>query len=88
MARQKKTAVTISTDDLVTVAEAAKILDKHVVTIYRWIEGGKVVPIRIVNQNFLTRNQVKELKKQASQPQVISYVRYPRKHETEEAKGA
>ena len=56
--------ITISTNDLLSVPQAAKELGVHFVTVYRWIEQGKIRPFRIGNQVFVTTEEVKALKEQ------------------------
>jgi excisionase family DNA binding protein len=38
--------IKVRTDDLVSVAQAAKALGKPRLTIYRWIDAGKIVGIK------------------------------------------
>lgn len=57
-----KTTIVISADDLITVPQAAKDLGVHFATVYRWIEKGKIHPIRIAGQVYLAVADVKRLK--------------------------
>jgi len=68
MVTQKKTAVTISTGDLVTVAEAAKILGKHIVTIYRWHEAGQVMAVKLGGILFIPVSELERLKNANKSP--------------------
>jgi len=56
------TKITISTNDLISVPEAAKELGVHFTTLYRWINKGKIRPIRISNQVFIATDEIKALK--------------------------
>ena len=58
----QKTAITITTDDLVTVAEAAKALGKHIATIYRWHEARQIAAIRLGGILFIPVSEVERLK--------------------------
>ena len=58
----QKTKITISTDDLVSVPQAAKELGVNFSTVYRWIRKGEVVPFRIANQVFITVEDLRALK--------------------------
>lgn len=63
----QKTEITITTDDLVTVAEAAKALGKHIATIYRWHEAGHIVAVKLGGILFIPTAEVDRLKnKQAT----------------------
>ncbi|MBT9133020.1 MAG: hypothetical protein DDT33_01551 [Firmicutes bacterium] len=55
--------VTISTDDLVSVITAAYLLDRPRITIYRWIEKGKINAIKFGGVWFVPRDEVERLKK-------------------------
>jgi excisionase family DNA binding protein len=61
---ESRTKITISTDDLLSVPQAAKQLGVHFATLYRWIDKGRVRPLRIGGQVFVTRDEVRALKKQ------------------------
>ena len=61
---EQKTKITISTDDLVSVPQAAKELGVHFATLYRWIKKGIIRPFRIGGQVFLTVEDLKTLKEQ------------------------
>jgi len=55
--------ITFSPEDLISVPEAAKELQVNDMTVYRWIEKGKVKhPVRIAKQVFLTVDEVRALK--------------------------
>lgn len=57
----RKTAITITTDDLVTVTEAAKALKKHIATIYRWHEAGHIVAVKFGGILFIPTAEVERL---------------------------
>lgn len=54
--------VVISTEDLVSVPQAAKELGVHFTTVYRWIKKGKIQPFTIGTQVFITAADLKSLK--------------------------
>ena len=60
----QRTKITITAEDLVPVPQAAIEIGVNFSTIYRWIKNGKVIPVRIANQVFLTVDQVEALKEQ------------------------
>ena len=60
----QKTAITITTDDVVTVAEAAKVLSKHIATIYRWHEAGQIVGVKFGGILFIPTSEIERLKEQ------------------------
>jgi predicted site-specific integrase-resolvase len=59
----QKTKVTISTDDLMTVNHAAEALGKHIATIYRWYEAGKVLGVEFDGILYIPTSEVKRMKK-------------------------
>jgi excisionase family DNA binding protein len=60
----QKTAITITTDDLLTVADAAKALEKHIATIYRWVDAGKIVGIKLGGILFIPKSEVERLNRE------------------------
>ncbi len=60
----KRTKIIISTDDLLSIPQAAKELGVHFATLYRWINKGIIRPFRIGSQVFLTVGELEALKKQ------------------------
>lgn len=61
---EQKTKITISTEDLVSVPQAAKELGVNFSTVYRWIRKGIIRPFRIGGQVFVTVDDLKALKEQ------------------------
>ena len=61
----QKTPITITSDDLVTVADAAKALGKHVTTIYRWYDSRQIVGVKLGGILFIPASEVERLKNQA-----------------------
>lgn len=55
--------IKVRTDDLVSVAQAALELSKPRVTIYRWIDDGKVVAVRLGGILFIPKSEVERLKR-------------------------
>ena len=64
MGVQNTTSVTITTQDLMRVEEAAKILGKHKATIYRWHEAGQIVGVRFGGILFIPTSEIDRLKAQ------------------------
>jgi len=58
----QKAKALVAPEDLVSVPQAAKRLGRHCSTVYRWIYTGKIVPVRIGNQVFITVDVLKILK--------------------------
>lgn len=52
----------IELDGAITVPEAAKILGKPKMTLYRWIKGRKLTAIRFGNIVFVPKSEVERLK--------------------------
>ena len=75
----------MTAEDLMSIPQAAKELGVNFATVYRWIKNGKVRPIRIANQVYITTGDLKALNEMLRQPEIITYVR-PRRHGTKEAK--
>ena len=63
----QKTAITITTSDLLTVADAAKALRKHIVTIYRWLEDGKIIGAKFGGLMYIPASEVERLKKEINE---------------------
>ena len=53
--------VVINTDDLLPVAQVAKLLGRPRITIYRWIEGNKLHAVRFGGILFIPRSEVERL---------------------------
>ena len=58
----QKTKITVTTEDLVSVPQAAKELGVNFSTVYRWINKGKIRPFRIGGQVFITVDEIRSLK--------------------------
>ncbi len=54
----------LNTDDVMTVPEAARLLGRPKITLYRWIETGKVNCIQLNGVRLITRVEVERLKKE------------------------
>ena len=68
---EPKAKIIISTDDLVSVPQAAKELGVNFSTVYRWIRKGDLVPFRIANQVFITVDALNALKEQRGKGEII-----------------
>jgi len=60
----QRTKITVTSEDLLSVPQAAKELGVHFATVYRWIDKGKIHPIRIANQVFVAVDEIMTLKEQ------------------------
>jgi len=60
----QKTSITITTSDLVSVAEASRILGRHIVTIYRWVGEGTIASVKFGGVLFIPTSEVTRKKKQ------------------------
>lgn len=58
-----------NTGDLVTVPQAAKLLGKPKMTLYRWIKSGKVIALQFGGISFIPKSELERLKNdQATEP--------------------
>ena len=55
--------ITVHTSDLVSVQEAANALSRPRYTIYRWIDAGKIIGIKLGGILFIPVSEVERLKK-------------------------
>lgn len=60
-------SVTITTDDVMTVAQAAVKLGKHITTIYRWIESGELMGVKLGGVMLVPTSQVERLNRQPAE---------------------
>ena len=60
-----KTEVKILTYDLMTVPRAAKALGLSKMTLYRWIDAGKIISISLGGFLFIPTREVERLKGKA-----------------------
>ena len=51
-----------TTTDLMTVPQAAKLLGRPRMTLYRWIKNGKVIAIKLGGVLFVPTSEVERLK--------------------------
>jgi len=58
----QKLKITVSSDDLISVADAAKQLRVHYTTVWRWIENGEINVIRIGKHILVPIAEVNALK--------------------------
>jgi len=54
--------IKVTTSDLVSVAKAAEELGRPRITIYRWIESGKIVGVKLGGILFIPVSEVERLK--------------------------
>lgn len=54
----EKTQITITSDDVLTVPDAAKAIGIHFVTLYRRIEAGKIVAVRLGGVLFIPKSEI------------------------------
>lgn len=60
----QKIRLTVESDDLMTVAQAAEELGVHLATAYRWVESRVLHTFRIGDQVFVHRDDVRSVKSQ------------------------
>lgn len=58
--------IEIRTDDLVSVPNAAKILGRPKITLYRWIEKGKLTAVELSGVLFIQTKDLERLKGEES----------------------
>ena len=56
--------IKVKTDDLVTIAQAAKDLGCARLTIYRWIRAGKIVSVEVAGSPYILKTEVARLKQE------------------------
>jgi len=56
------TEINLTTYDLVSVQQAATMLGKPRVTLYRWIKSGKLVGVKFGGIIYIPTSEVKRLK--------------------------
>ena len=60
--------IRVNTGDLVSVQDTAKELGRPRVTIYRWIDTGKIIGIKLGGILFIPKSEVERIKnKQAAE---------------------
>lgn len=58
----QKISLKVTSEDLLTIAQAAEELGVHLATAYRWVEKKRLHAFRIGEQLFVTIDEVKALK--------------------------
>lgn len=61
------TEIRFETDDLMTVPRAAKALGRPKMTLYRWVDAGKIISIRLGGILFIPKSEVERLNKKKEQ---------------------
>lgn len=59
--------IKVTTDDLVSVVDAARTLGRPKMTIYRWVEAGKIIGIKLGGVLFIPVSEVERLQKNAAE---------------------
>ena len=54
--------IKVATSDLVSVAQAARELERPRSTIYRWVDAGKIHGIKLGGIIFIPKSEVERLK--------------------------
>ena len=60
--------ITVTTNDLMSVQDTAKELGRHRYQIYRWIDSGKVVAIKLGGVLFVPKSEVERIKSNQAVP--------------------
>lgn len=63
----QKIKLEVTSEDLLTIPQAAEDLGVHRATFYRWVDKGKIHTIRIGGQVFVTVDEVTALKEKKGQ---------------------
>jgi len=68
--KSNKVEIRVLADDLMTVPKAAEALGRPKMTLYRWLEAGKIHAIKLGGILFIPLSEVERLKNQSagSQP--------------------
>ena len=61
--------IKVATSDLVSVAQAARELERPRSTIYRWVDAGKIIGIKLGGIIFIPKTEVERIKKATALPQ-------------------
>jgi len=59
--------IVVDTDEVLTLAEAAKELDIGIATLFRWMKKGKIRPLPLRNHTYIPRSEIKKLKEENGQ---------------------
>jgi len=54
--------IIVSADDLLAVSDAARLLNIHRTTLYRWVNKGYITSVRIGNSTLISKNEINRLK--------------------------
>ena len=54
--------IRLTTNDLVTITEAAKSIGCARLTIYRWLKAGKITGIELAGQTYIPKTEVARVK--------------------------
>ena len=54
--------IKVTTSDLVSVADAANELGRPRITIYRWVEAGKILGVKLGGILFIPRSEIQRVK--------------------------
>jgi excisionase family DNA binding protein len=60
---QKENKITVSSNDVLSVQEAARQLEKHRATIYRWYRAGEILGVEFGGILFIPKSEVERIKK-------------------------
>lgn len=63
--------IKVQSEDIVTVPEAAKRLGKPKMTVYRWIDAGKVVCFKLGGILFIPISEVERLKNEKNRKAAV-----------------
>jgi len=54
--------IKVTTSDLVSVADTANELGRPRITIYRWVEAGKILGVKLGGILFIPRSEIQRVK--------------------------
>ena len=54
--------IKVTTSDLVSVADAANKLGRPRITIYRWVEAGKILGVKLGGILFIPKTEIQRVK--------------------------
>ncbi len=60
--------ITVTTNDLMSVQDTAKELGRHRYQIYRWIDSGKIVAIKLGGILFVPKSEIERVKSKQAVP--------------------
>lgn len=52
---------TVTTDDVLSISQAAKALNITRMTIYRWLHAGKIIAIKLGSERYILKTEIERI---------------------------